>query len=135
VWNRSKAVIVEKFEYLVDKVHYYFDKYHAHLTMVCKTMFPLDPAPETLSALMTRFKNRARIQSLERKELLAGAELAFAFVLAYHPTLDLESIANANVKLDQYYPVARHPAYIVISRMEAGTERDSKNQTGQGTSS
>jgi hypothetical protein len=35
------------------------------------------------------------------QELLAGAELAFASVLACHPTLDLESIANANVKLDQ----------------------------------
>ena len=69
------------------------------------------------------------------KEFLAGAELVFAYVLACHPTLDLESIANTNVKLDQYYPVARHPAYIIISRMEAGTERDLKNQTGQGTSS
>jgi hypothetical protein len=63
-----------------------------------------------------------------RKELLAGAELAFASTLACHPTLDLESISNANIKLDQYYRLARHPAHIVISRMEAGTERDLKNQ-------
>jgi hypothetical protein len=40
-----------------------------------------------------------------------------------------------NIKLDQYYHVARHPGYIVTSRMEEGTERDLKNQTGQGTSS
>jgi hypothetical protein len=36
-----------------------------------------------------------------RKELIAGVELAFASTLACHPTLDLESIGNANVKLDQ----------------------------------
>jgi hypothetical protein len=126
---------VEKFEYRVEKVHYYFDKYHAHLTMVWKTMFPLDPALETLSALMTRFKNPARIQSLVRKELLAGTELAFDYAVACQPTLDLESISNADVKLDQYYPVARHPAYIVISRMEASTKRDLKKQSDQGTSS
>jgi hypothetical protein len=42
-----------------------------------------------------------------RKELLAGAELAFAFVLARSPTLDLELIAKGDVELQQYYPVAR----------------------------
>jgi hypothetical protein len=86
-------------------------------------MFPLDPAPSTLSALMTRFKNPEIIQALICKELLTGAELAFSFVLAHHPTLDLESIAKANVELDQYYHVARHPAHIIVSRMEVGTER------------
>ena len=98
-------------------------------------MFPLDPVPETLSALFNRFKTPIRIRSLVRKELLAGAELALASVLACHPTMDLESIANANVRLDQYYPIARHPAHIIISRMEAGTERDLKNRADQGTSS
>jgi hypothetical protein len=105
--DRSKAVAVAKFEYRVEKIHYYFEKYHANLTMVWKTMFPLDPAPESLSALLTRFKNPAKIQSLVPKELLAGAELALASVLACHPTLDLEFIANVNRKLNQYYPVAR----------------------------
>jgi hypothetical protein len=61
-------------------------------------MFTLDLAPETLSALMTRFKNHVRIQSLVRKELLAGAELAFSSVLACYPTMDLDSIANDKYK-------------------------------------
>ena len=136
IWtNRSKAAIVAKFEYRVEQVHGFFDKCHANLAMVWKTMFSLDPAPPTLLALMTRFKNLARIQALIRKELLAGAELAFAFVLARYPTLDLELIAKADVKLDQYYPVARHPAYIIVSRMEAGTERTLRTQTDQGATS
>ncbi|KAK1631399.1 hypothetical protein QYE76_005714 [Lolium multiflorum] len=50
---RPKAVIMEKFKYRVGKAHYYFDKFHAHLTMVWKTLFPLDQAPDTLSALFT----------------------------------------------------------------------------------
>src|SRR5215217_4114920 len=92
--HRPKAVIVVKFEHRAEKVHYYFDKFHAHLTMVWKTLFPLDQAPETLSALFTRFKSPERIRQLVRKELLAGAELAFASVLACHPSLDLRAIAN-----------------------------------------
>jgi hypothetical protein len=136
IWSvRSKAATVAKFEYRVEQVHGFFDKCHAHLTMVWRTMFPLDPAPSTLPALMTRLKNPDRIQALIRKELLARAELAFSFVLACYPTLDLESIAKANVELDQYYPIARHPAYIIVSRMEAGTERDLQTQIDQGARS
>jgi hypothetical protein len=45
--------------------------------------------------------------------------------------MDLESIANANVKSDKYYPIARHSAHIIISRIEAGTERDLKNHEDQ----
>jgi hypothetical protein len=59
--NRSKVVIMAKFEYRAEKIHYYFDKYHAHLTMVWKTMFSLDPSPETLSALFNRLKTPIRI--------------------------------------------------------------------------
>jgi hypothetical protein len=100
LWSsRPKVVIVAKLEYRAEKVHYYFDKYYAHLTLVWKTMFPLDPTPETLSALFTLSKTPVRIRSLVRKELLAGAEVALASVLACHPTMDLESIANANVRL------------------------------------
>jgi hypothetical protein len=115
-----------KFEHRAEKVHYYFDKFHDHLSMVWRTLFPLDQAPKTLSALFTRFKTPERIRLLVRKELLAGAELAFASVLACHPTLDLEAIANTNRSLNQYYDVARNPAYTVISRMEIGVERDLK---------
>jgi hypothetical protein len=98
---------VAKFQYRVKQVHSFFDKYHTNLAIVWKTMFPLDPAPSNMLALMTQFKNPLRFQAPMRKELLAGAELAFAFVLARSPTLDLELIAKGDVELQQYYPVAR----------------------------
>jgi hypothetical protein len=66
-----------------------------------------------------------------RKELLAGAELALASVLACHPTLDLEAIANTNKRLDQYYDIARNPTHVIISRMETGIERDLKVREDQ----
>jgi hypothetical protein len=66
-----------------------------------------------------------------RKELLAGAELALASILACHPTINLEAIANANKRLYQYYYVARHPAYVIIPGMETGVERDLKAREDQ----
>ena len=104
--HRPKAVVMAKFKYRVEKVHHYFDKFHAHLTMVWNTLFPLDQAPETLSGLFTRFKSPERIRQLVRKELLAGAELAFASILACHPSLDLRAVANTERDLGQYYDVA-----------------------------
>jgi hypothetical protein len=59
--NQSMAVAMAKFEHRAEKVHYYFDKYNAHLSMVWKTLFPLDGAPEILSALFNRFKTPERI--------------------------------------------------------------------------
>ena len=133
--HRPKAVVMSKFEYRVEKAHYYFDKFHAHLKMVWSTLFPLDQAPETLSALFTRFKSPIRIRQLVRKELLAGAELAFASVLACHPSLDLRAVANTERSLGQYYDIARGPAYTIVSRMESCLERETRGQGNQGAQS
>ncbi|KAK1643324.1 hypothetical protein QYE76_061129 [Lolium multiflorum] len=130
--HRPKAVVMAKFKYRVGKAHYYFDKYHAHLTMVWNTLFPLDQAPETLSALFTRFKSPERIRQLVRKELLAGAELAFASILACHPSLDLGAVANTKRSLGQYYDAARDPAYTIVSRMESCLEKDLKAHWDRG---
>ncbi|KAK1683345.1 hypothetical protein QYE76_044193 [Lolium multiflorum] len=129
--HRPKAVVMAKFKYRVGKAHYYFDKFHAHLTMVWNTLFPLDQAPETLSALFTRFKSPERIRQLVRKELLAGAELAFASILACHPSLDLGAVANTERSLGQYYDAARGPAYTIVSRMESCLEKDLKAHWGR----
>ncbi|KAK1615715.1 hypothetical protein QYE76_021232 [Lolium multiflorum] len=131
--HRPKAVVMAKFKYRVGKAHYYFDKFHAHLTMVWNTLFPLDQAPETLSALFTRFKSPERIRQLVRKELLAGAELAFASILACHPSLDLGAVANTERSLGQYYDAARGPAYTIVSRMESCLEKDLKAHWGRET--
>ncbi|KAK1660823.1 hypothetical protein QYE76_048982 [Lolium multiflorum] len=101
--HRPKAVVMAKFKYRVGKAHYYFDKFHAHLKM----------------------------NSLVRKELLAGAELALASTLACHPSLDLEAVVNTEKNLGQYYDVARGPAYTIVSRMESCLEKDMKAHWGQ----
>jgi hypothetical protein len=131
--HRPKAVIMAKFKYRVMKAHYYFDKYYALLTMVWHTLFPLDQAPETLSGLFTRFKSPERIRLLVRKELLAGAELAFASILACHPSLDLRAVANTERDLGQYYDVARGPAHTIVSRMESCLEKELKAHWDRGS--
>jgi hypothetical protein len=100
---------------------------------VWQTRFPLNHVPSTLLA---KFRNAASVRTLVRNQLLAGAELAFAFILARYSMLDLELIAKENVEQHKYYPIARGPASIIVARLEAGTEADFrpgpiKGQEGQ----
>jgi hypothetical protein len=62
--NKSKAAMVSKFQDRVQQVHSFFDKCREGLTMIWRTMFPLDPAPSTLLTLMARFRNAARVRAL-----------------------------------------------------------------------
>ncbi|KAM0896290.1 hypothetical protein ACQ4PT_023301 [Festuca glaucescens] len=62
--SRSKAAVVAKFQDRVEQVHGFFDKCRAGLAMIWKTMFPLDPAPSTLLALMAKFRNAANVRTL-----------------------------------------------------------------------
>jgi hypothetical protein len=101
--NRSKVVVVAKFQDRVEQVHGFFDKCRASLAMVWGTMFPLDPAPPTLLPMMVKFRNAVNVRTLVQNQLLAGAEVAFAFVQARYPLLDLELIAKADADLRPYY--------------------------------
>jgi hypothetical protein len=92
--------------------------------MIWKAMFPLNPVPPTLLALMSNFRNVERVHALVRSQLLAGAETAFAFLLSQHPSLDLEAIAKAKGDVSQYFPTVRNPASIIVARLEVSSEVD-----------
>ena len=94
--DKSKAAVLVRFQDHVEQVRAFFDKCRESLAMVYRTMFPLNPQPETLLALMSKFRNPAEVRLLVRNQLLAGAETAFGFVQARYPTLNLSLIANAN---------------------------------------
>ena len=57
-----------------------------------------------------------------RSQLLAGAETTLAFVLSQHPLLDLEAIAKADADVNQYFHVVRHPASIIVARLEVSSD-------------
>jgi hypothetical protein len=120
--NKSKAAIIAKFQDRVQQVHRFFDKCQAGLKMIWKTMFPLNPAPQTLLALMSNFRNAARVRTLVRSQLLVGVETAFAFVLAQHPSLNLEPIAKADADVNQYFPIIKHPASIIVDKLEVSSK-------------
>jgi hypothetical protein len=86
--------------------------------MIWKAMFPLNPVPPSLLALMSNFKNTERFRALVHSQLLAGAKTTFAFVLSQHPLLDLEAIVKAYGNRSQYFPAIIKPASIVVARLE-----------------
>ena len=130
--DKSKAAVLVRFQDHVEQVRTFFDKCRESLAMVYRTMFPLNPQPETLPVLLSKFKNPAEVRLLVRNQLVAGAETAFGFVQARYPTLNLSLIANANpANMGQYYPVVRGPAATVIDKLERSTEAALQNRAGQ----
>jgi hypothetical protein len=115
--DKLKVAVVAKFKDQVQQVHRFFNKCRAGLTMIWKTVFPLNPVPPTFLTLMSNFRNAARVRALVRSQLLAGAETMFAFILSQHPSLDLELIVNADANVRPYYHVIRHPASIIVDRL------------------
>ena len=120
--DKSKAAVIVQFQDHVEQIRLFFEKCRTCLAMVYSTMFPLNPQPETLLALMAKFKNPSEVRLLVRSQLIAGAETAFGFVQSRYPTLDLLLIANANPEnLAQYYPLVREPALIIVDKLERST--------------
>jgi hypothetical protein len=95
-----------------------------------ENMFPMNPLPPTLLALLMKFKSGAQVRDLVWKQQLAGAKVVFAFVQARYPTLNLELISNGPpigeygepIDLNQFYPLVRNPAAIVVDKLDKSTE-------------
>jgi hypothetical protein len=62
------------------------------LTLVYKTLFPRDEAPETLVGLMEKFRDAPRIHNFVRAQLTAGARFAMIMIHICHPKLDMTTI-------------------------------------------
>src|SRR3954451_23918554 len=71
--DKSKASVIVKFQDRVEQVKGYFAACKRSLAMINKTMFPLNPQPKTLTALLMKFKNPAEVRRLVRLQLVAGA--------------------------------------------------------------
>ena len=87
--------------------------------MVYRTMFPLNPQPRSLRHLMEKFKGPAEVRDLTRKQLLAGAEVALAFVHHVEPTLDLTFVVTRDgVNPQRLVRFVTDAALILIQRLE-----------------
>jgi hypothetical protein len=93
--------------------------------MVWNTMFPRDPQPEGLVALMERFRGVEVVRRYIRLQLVAGAKVALAFVRIQHPGIDLEAISGdlplppggGFVDMIPHYTASHTPALRIFRRM------------------
>ena len=89
--------------------------------MVFRTMFPLNPQPNTLAQLFEKFKNPTKVRRLVRSQLVAGAEIALAFVHDADPSLDLTLIVTRDgVDAAEARKYVSDAAVIAVQRLEEG---------------
>ena len=110
-----------QFQDRVEQVHSFFWTCRDKLAMVYRTMFPLNPHPNTLAQLFEKFKNPVEVRRLVRSQLVAGAEIALAFVHDADPSLDLTLIVTrdgVDAAANQRY--VTNAAVIAVQRLEEG---------------
>ena len=130
--DKSRTSVIALFKDRVEQVHSFFWTCRDKLAMVYRTMFPLNPQPNTLSQLFGKFKDAAEVRKLVRSQLVAGAEIALAFVYDAFPSLDLTHI----VTRDDVNPAAiqryvTDAAVIAVQRLEEGERQQLQSNEEQ----
>ena len=70
------------------------ERCRAALASLYDSMFPLNPLPVGLAALLEKFNYGKNIKNFVRAQLVAGAEVALAFVRSHHPNVDFAAVAK-----------------------------------------
>ena len=110
-----------QFQDRVEQVHSFFWNCRDKLAMVFRMMFPLNPQPNTLAQLFKKFKNPTEVRRLVRSQLVAGAEIALAFVHDADPSLDLTLIVTRDgVDAAEAQKYVSDAAVIAVQRLEEG---------------
>ena len=70
------------------------ERCRATLASLYGSMFPLNPLPVGLAALLEKFQYGKDIKGFVRAQLVAGAEVALALVRSHRPDVDFEAVSN-----------------------------------------
>ncbi|KAK1665602.1 hypothetical protein QYE76_053761 [Lolium multiflorum] len=88
--ERTRQIV--RFQDRALQVREYLDFCTRTLSLVYGTMFPRSKMPETLPALMDKFRDAPRIHGFVRAQLAAGARFAMIMVKICYPKLDVGQI-------------------------------------------
>ncbi|KAK1608000.1 hypothetical protein QYE76_031673 [Lolium multiflorum] len=88
--ERTRQIV--RFQDRASQVRDFLDFCTRTLSLVYSTMFPRNKMPETLPALMEKFRDAPRIYGFVRAQLSAGARFAMMMIQICYPKLDLSKI-------------------------------------------
>ncbi|KAK1647680.1 hypothetical protein QYE76_065485 [Lolium multiflorum] len=88
--ERTRQIV--RFQDRALQVRDYLDFCTRTLSLVYGTMFPRNKMPETLPALMDKFRDAPRIHGFVRAQLAAGARFAMIMIKICYPKLDVGQV-------------------------------------------
>jgi len=92
--DRSKGYVLGLLQDRVEQVSEFIESCRSALALVHDVLFPLNPAPQGLAALMRMFCHDEAVYDYVQEQLIAGAKAAMAFVRVHHPGIDLKVIGR-----------------------------------------
>ena len=134
LWSdRNKGYIVAFLQDRIRQVEDFFERCLATLALIYESMFPLNPVPVGLVALMQLFSYGAAIKGFVPAQLIAGAEMALALVRVHRPDVNLDIVMSgfppgpAHVQMQGHYDAVKRPAARVVHLLEKESELQRAN--------
>jgi hypothetical protein len=90
--ERTRQIV--RFQDRASQIRDFLDFCTRTLSLVYKTMFPRNEAPDTLLGLMEKFRDAPKIHGFVRAQLSAGARFAMMMIKICHPKFDMSQIVS-----------------------------------------
>ena len=92
LWSDPEAVT--RLQDHIRQVEDLVERCRGALALLHDSMFPLNPLPVGLAALLEKFNYGKDIKGFVHAQIVAGAELALAFVRSHHPNVNFVAVAK-----------------------------------------
>jgi hypothetical protein len=132
--DRSKAMKLTILQDRIAQARVLSEMSHSALALVHEAMFPLNDQPDSLPALLGRFKNGDAIYRFVREHLRCGALVAVSFMHAHYPEVDLELVKmlpptpSGHVDMDALYAACRETADCIARQIITESDRQRANR-------
>jgi hypothetical protein len=132
--DRSKALKLTILQDQIAQAGVLAETSHAALALVHEAMFRLNNQPEGLPALLDRFENGDAVYRFVQEHLCCGALVAFSFVHAHYPEIDLELLKtlpptpSGRVDMDHHYAACRDMADCIARQIITESDRKRLNR-------
>ena len=92
--NEDRTRRIVRFQDRAAQVREFLEFCTSTLAMVYNAIFPRNPQPKNLPALMKKFKNVHQIHGFVKVQLMAGARFALIMLQICYPKLDMANIVD-----------------------------------------
>ena len=131
--SSTKDFVLSLLHDRVKQVQTFAERCRESLTMVQRSLFPLNTVPSTLGGLFNLYRDARYVRQYVHEQLINGAVIALAFIRVHCPCLDITKICRGlpvsaegdpDAHMQQHFDVVLRSAENVIWQLEFEEDKE-----------